>query len=552
MISRLRLLRRVSFLACVMMLTISGCAWIPKGGKPAEFIETPPIEHVSSDESTEPPNALKQWPKQDWWQEFGSNELNYLITTALKDNPGLKASAARLRQTQALVRVEGARLLPFLDADMEFVNERISENGIYAALNREEAAGTNIVFGQINPLSFRYEFDFWGKHRAALEAAIGEAAAEEAELAETRLQLTSAIARAYIRGAALRQQLDLSKKVVKLQHELLLLVKTRLELGLDSEDPVEQAEIDLEVANKRVARVRDQLDIQKNLLARLVGTGPDSIQNLFAGKVNISKQLQLPNRLPLELLAHRPDLASALRRAEAAAERIKMAKASFLPTGDLTAFAGINALRMTKGASSLANILFSGSSFSYGVAPGLRLPLFEGGRLRGELSVQRAEYDGAVELYNDTLLHAVQEVADSLSSWKESHLILKAQARLLTSSRRNQRLSEDRFRIGLDDRQPVLSRLHTVFDQEYALKSVEADHWIARVDLIEALGGGYTNDLQIVQQKIIHPPDHPEGFNLFKWLFSWSGIFSDQRPDDSESFSLLKWLTAMPTIFDEN
>ncbi len=77
---------------------------------------------------------------------------------------------------------------------------------------------------------------------------------------------------------------------------------------------------------------------------------------------------------------------------------------------------------LTKGASSLANLLFSGSSFSYGIAPGLRLPLFEGGRLRGELSAQRAEYDGAVELYNETLLHAVQEVADSLSRWRETNV----------------------------------------------------------------------------------------------------------------------------------
>ncbi|PKM10870.1 MAG: histidine kinase [Gammaproteobacteria bacterium HGW-Gammaproteobacteria-3] len=511
------------FFCAEVMLMVTACAWIPEGDKPAEFIAPPTLTHALSDiPHNESASARQHWPKPGWWHEFGSDELNSLMTIALKNNPNLKVAAARLREATALVRVEGARLLPFLDADAEFSNERISENGVFAVLNRQEAAGANIVFAQINPFNFRYEFDFWGKNRAALEAAIGEAGSEQAEWAETRLQLTSAIARSYLRGAALHQQLDLARKIVELQHELLILAETRLQLGLDSEDPVKQVNIALEAANKREAGVRDQLDLQRNLLARLIGGGPDSTHHLFTDTLSISKALQLPAKLPLELLAHRPDLASALRRAEAAAQRIKVAKARFLPTIDLTAFAGINALRLTKGANSLANILFSGSSFSYGVAPGLRLPWFEGGRLRGELSAQRAEYDGAVELYNDTLLHAVQEVADSLSSWKESRTILEAQERLLSSQLRNHELAADRFRLGLDDRRLMLRRQNTVFDQEFALKSLQADHWVARVDLIEALGGGYANDLQLVQQKIKHPPEHPGGFSLYPWLMFWS------------------------------
>ncbi len=224
--------------------------------------------------------------------------------------------------------------------------------------------------------------------------------------------------------------------MVELRRDLLTMDETRLRLGLDSVDQVKQATIELEQVNKREAGIRDQLNIQRNLLAQLIGNGPDSTQNLFTDTVINPERIRLPAKLPLELLSHRPDLASALHRAEAAAQRVKVAKASFLPTIDLTAFAGLNALRLTKGASSLANLLFSGSSFSYGIAPGLRLPLFEGGRLRGELSAQRAEYDGAVELYNETLLHAVQEVADSLSRWRETRSILEAHGRLLVCATR--------------------------------------------------------------------------------------------------------------------
>lgn len=490
----------------VCIALFPGCAWIPAGNKPAGLLQTPAIAYPTSHT-----DHAEQWPHERWWLEFGSQELNELMALALKDNIGLKVAAARLRQAQALVRVEGARLLPFLDAEVEFANERISENGVFAVLNRKEAAGANIVFGRFNPLSFRYEFDFWEKNRAAMQAALGEADAEKAELAEVLVRLTGKIARSYIQGLAIRQQLDVTLNMIAIRRDLLDMNATLLRLGLESADQAKQAGIDLEQANKVAAGLRDQLDIQRHLLAHLLGQGPESTEHLFASNTLDSlNQIPLPAKLPLELLGHRPDLASALHRAEAGAQRIKVAKASFLPTIDLTAFVGMNALRLTKGASSLANILFSGSSFSYGIAPGLRLPWFEGGRLRGELSAQRAEYDGAVELYNETLLHAVEEVADSLSRVRETRSILEAQDRVLSTQHEKLGLAQQRFHSGLDDRRAFLANQHAVLGQEYALQALQADQQLAMVDLVEALGGGYVNDLQITQ---VNP--EPE---LFGWL----------------------------------
>lgn len=500
-------------LSAGFVLLMAGCAWIPQGDKPAQFLKPPSLEHALSHAAHDEPLAPgAHWPHERWWRDFGSPELNGLMATALKENIGLKVAAARLRQAHAMVRVEGARLLPFLDAEVELANERISENGVFAVLNREEAAGANIVFGRITPLSFRYEFDFWGKNRAALEAALGEEAAEEAEHAEVLLQLTAAIARSYLQGLALRRQLDLVHAMIGLRRDLLDMDETRLRLGLDSADPVKQSAIELEQLNKREAGLRDLLDLQRNLLARLIGGGPDSTRSLFTDTAINPAGMRLPAKLPLELLRQRPDLAAALHQVEAAAQRVKVSKASFLPTIDLTAFVGLNALRLTKGASSLANLLFSGSSFSYGVAPGLRLPWFEGGRLRGELSAQRAEYDGAVELYNDTLLHAVQEVADSLSRWRETRAMFDAQGRLLSAQNEKLGLAQERFRSGLDDRRALLARETAVLDQQYVLKDLEAEQRIAMVDLAEALGGGYVNDFKISPR----PPEQ-----AWRWWLPW-------------------------------
>ena len=480
------------------LLAAAGCAWIPQGDPPAEFMEAPEMKETLAEVTS----RLQQWPDERWWEQFGNPELNRLIETALKDNPGLKVASARLREAQGLVRVEGARLLPFLEADASLTYERISQHGVFAALNRE-VAGARILLGVINPLSFRYEFDFWGKNRAMLAGAMGQAAAEEAEKAQVRLHLTAGMARAYFRGQALRQQLEIVTTIVGIRRNLRQLAETRFRLGIDNDLAVKQAVADYEAAVKRQAGVRDQLNVQRHLLARLAGKGPDDAAHLFVKPMAIiPDRVHAPDHLSIGLLVHRPDLAAALYRADSAARLVKVAKTQFYPTIDLTAFVGFNALTLTKGADKLANFLFNGQSFSYGVAPGLRLPWFEGGRLRGELAAHRAEYDAAVELYNETLLDAMREVADSLSAWEATREMLDSHKRLLASLSDDWRLAKVRLVSGLDDDREVLRHRYPVLEQEYALKALESDQLVAAVGLIEALGGGYHNP------DIEHRPKH--------------------------------------------
>ncbi|MDL1889007.1 histidine kinase, partial [Nitrospirales bacterium NOB] len=286
-------------------LWCASCAWIPKGDPPAEYIEPPEMKETLAEVT----HRLQQWPDDRWWEQFGNPELNDLIETALKDNPGLKVASARLREATAMVKVEGARLLPFLEADASLTYERLSQHGVFAALN-PEVAGVQFMLGIINPLSFRYEFDFWGKNRAMLESALGHAAAEEAEMAEVRLRLTTGIARAYFRGQALRQQFDIVKTIVGIRRDLLKLAETRFRLGLDNDQPVKVAVADYEAAFKREAAVRDQLDVQRHLIARLAGKGPDEAIHLFAKPAAvIPSQISAPDHLSIGLLVHRPDLA---------------------------------------------------------------------------------------------------------------------------------------------------------------------------------------------------------------------------------------------------
>ena len=221
----------VSGLWLSVLFAVTGCGWwIPKGDPPATYMVPPELQETLEEVT----HRLDKWPDDRWWEQFDNTELTQLMETALRDNPGLKVASARLRAAHGLVRVEGARLLPFLEADASLTYERLSQHGVFAALN-PATAGRRILLGMINPFTFRYEFDFWGKYRATLEAALGHAAAEEAEWAEVRLRLTTGIARAYFRGHALHRQLELVHAIADLRGSLRILAETRSKLGLDND-----------------------------------------------------------------------------------------------------------------------------------------------------------------------------------------------------------------------------------------------------------------------------------------------------------------------------
>src|SRR5687767_11550634 len=127
-------------LAVSILLLCGSCAWLSGDNDRAKFLEPPSMEHTV-EEAASFGAARAQWPNDRWWEQFASPELNQLMETALKDNPGLKAAAARLREAQGVVKVEGARLLPFLDADASLTYERLSQHGVFAARSEERRVG---------------------------------------------------------------------------------------------------------------------------------------------------------------------------------------------------------------------------------------------------------------------------------------------------------------------------------------------------------------------------------------------------------------------------
>src|SRR2546427_10978184 len=177
------------------------------------------------------------WPREDWWTMFGDPKLDALMRRALEGNPSLRAAEARVRAARALADAAGASLYPRLDLDASATRQRISRNDIYPP----PFGGSWVNQGR-TALDFNYEFDFWGKHRAELEAALGEARAVSADAAQARLVLATAVAQTYFQTQTDLAALAVARQTLADREGLVELNRLRASRGLEAGVAGRQAE----------------------------------------------------------------------------------------------------------------------------------------------------------------------------------------------------------------------------------------------------------------------------------------------------------------------
>ncbi|MGZ8201154.1 MAG: efflux transporter outer membrane subunit, partial [Methylosarcina sp.] len=385
---------------------------------------------------------------------------------------------------------QAAEMLPSIYASVELHHRRFSETDFYGP-----NGGKTFTGAYIDPLIFRYHLDLWGKDKAALEAALGKEKAQASELAMARLMLSTAIARSYILLCTAVEDSELAKELSDKAEKKHQLAELRWQRGLSNQDPVFSSRQQLEAARQREIRARADAQKWRNRLAALAGQGPDWGETLRVSSTEITGHLPKPEAIALGLLAHRPDVAAALWRVEAAARLIKVAKTNFYPDVDLVGFAGLRSLNLKD------LFLSQGASVAYGMGPTLTLPIFEGGRLEAELKHQEGGYDAAVESYNNTLLTAVQQVADSVAEWRQASEHEASEELALKAARAESELAAKRYQAGLSSRNGTIEAEAALIEQKLIASGLRSAHLLAAIGLIEALGGGYqNNDPLIVRQ----------------------------------------------------
>ena len=413
----------------------------------------------------------------EWWRDFGDEQLNQAMAKALHASPTLKLAQARLARAQAVTEVADAATLPQLNGQLDATRQRYTANGAVPP----PLAGSVRSSGTAQ-LNASWELDFFGKNRAALDAALGSANAAQADAQAARVLLASQVARTYFQMLRFNAQSVVARRTLAQREETLKLVQDRVNAGLDTRLELRQSEGGLPEARLQLQTVQEQMALTRNALDALIGQ-PNSALALVPSAQAAIKIVALTPQINADLLGRRADIAAARWRALASASDVVNAKSQFYPNINLVAFAGLSSI-------GLSRLVDSGSQ-QWSVGPALRLPVFDAGRLRANLRGKTADFDAAIESYNAAVIDAVHDVADQIAS---SQAIVGQQAEQRAAQEAAESAYEiavQRYKAGLGNYLNVLTAETAVLAQRRLAVDLAARVLDTQVALIRALGGGY-------------------------------------------------------------
>jgi NodT family efflux transporter outer membrane factor (OMF) lipoprotein len=461
-------------LAGAASTVLSGCAAIPKVG-PAPQAKA--ASAYAASQSFSAPAA--DWPQDRWWTEYQDPQLDKLIEEALAGSPDLAAAQARVDQSDALAEQVESTLGPHIEAVAMAGESKLSyDNGLPPAIVTHGWRDAGLA-----GLNLNWQIDFFGKNRALLAAATSGAQAARAEQAAARLTLSTAVAGAYADLAQLYEDRDAAVDALRVRTESQDLINQRFAQGLETRAAGERAEAGRASMEAELAAVDEAIGLTKNRIATLVGQGPDLGLSIDRPRPGSIRPFGLPADLQADLVGRRPDVVAARLAAEAAAHRVKAAKANFYPNVNLAALAGYESL-------GLANLAKAGSQFGT-VGPAVTLPIFESGRLEGAYRGARADYDAAVAVYDQALSHALAEVADGAISARALDTRLAKSREALKAAQSAYDLAKARYGRGIGTYLDVLSAEDSLISDRRAVADLETRAFTLDVALIRALGGGY-------------------------------------------------------------
>lgn len=413
-----------------------------------------------------------------WWKGYGDAQLDDLVEMALAHNPTMDMAAARIRQAQGAFDTVHADTLPNVTGSASIAGERFSNNYGWGPYG-----GTTNTNNQMF-VSADYHFDFWGKRHAQIAASQGQLLASRAEAEDAALMLQTDVVQTYIQLASAYQLRDVAQQGIEERERILKLATIRQDAGLG--DDMDTTSLRASISDTRgiVDQLDGQIDRLRHAVAALAGKDPSYAESIKRPALTRLGNPAPISRLPADLLGHRPDVIAARDRAQAASQGIEAAKAAFYPDIDLSLFAGAQRIGL--------NDFLSAGSFVAGIVPAISLPIFDGGRLRGQLKARTADYDAAVSDYNATLLRALQETADGVTDLQAASRRQGEAANRVAQERHLADLQDTRAKAQLADQIDVLNTNLAVLLAQRDAITADARVAVSQVALIRALGGTYS------------------------------------------------------------
>ena len=462
-------MKKTAILAIITGLgLLTGCMMGPKYKRPA--VSVPPSYRSATPDQT----AARSLANEQWWQVYQDPVLTQLIRTALAQNYDVRIAATRVLEAQAQLGITRSNQFP--------------SASFGAGISSQQNAKTSNVFpafqvnaGEIN-LSVIWNLDFWGKYRRQTEAARAQVLATAWGQRAVVSSLVANVATAYFQLRALDSQLEISKRTLASRQQSLQLTQFLETHGSASGLDVSQAEQLVYTASETIPDLERQIQQQENVLSVLLGENPQSIPR---GR-ELTEQpapLNVPAGLPSELLERRPDVRQAEEIIVAANAQIGVAKASFFPSLALTGTGGLE--------SNALNGFISQPAEMWAGAVSLTQPLFQGGALRSQLRLARADWQETVLSYKQTVQTAFEQVSNALIASQKDREFREQQELLTQSAQRSDQLSEVLYKNGGASYLQVLTNQTNYFSAELNLVQAQLNERLALVQLYQALGGGW-------------------------------------------------------------
>ncbi len=433
--------------------------------------------------------AQRATPKLDWWRQFRSRELTALMEQARAANLDVAAAVARIVQADAQARIVGAALLPVIDLNGAASHQQSSKTmtkataanlgaNIYSSGATRDIETNNLQA----TLNASFQIDFWGKNRAALQAAEQSAVAARYAREVVELSTLAATANAYFQVLATQDRLKAAQDDIVASSRVLNLIKQRAQAGTASALDIAQQESVVDTLRASVPPLRQLLRQNKVALAILIARSPEQV-HIRGGSLSYVAIPRVTPGLPSELLIQRPDIRQAEANLAGADANVYNARAAFLPSITLTGEGGYE--------SAVLKVLLRPESAIYSAAASLAQPIFHGGALLGNLDLQKGKQDELLQDYRKAVISAFGDVENALDDIRQTSLRVQLQAQVVRSSRQAFNISEERLREGTIDLVTVLQTQQTLFQAQDAFFQAQLARLLAVVSLYQALGGGW-------------------------------------------------------------
>ena len=461
---------------CIAALLLAGCAVGPDYKRPTMDA---PDNYRRATSDTSVASGTNSFADLGWWETFKDPQLNAYLAEALTNSWDIKIAAARVLQAEAAARITRSEFFPTVNAGGDIATTRSSEKGpVPIPSGVDPQRGYGDVFLSMPA----YEVDLWGRIRRANEAARANLLATMEAQRAVRQTLVAQVASAYLGLLELDLELQIAQSTYEVRTNSLELTQSRQEGGVASVQDVYQARILVFTAEAAIADTHRRIEQQENLLSNLLGRNPGHIER---GEALKSQKLlaEVPPGLPSSLLERRPDLRAAEQALIAANADIGQAKAAFYPQVTLTGFFGYQTVALSD--------LFTAPARTWQFGPAVTMPLFTGGKLKGNLKLTQAKFEESLAAYQQAVQSAFRDVSDGLIAYQRTQEYRAKQEENTQAHRDAAETANVRYEGGVTSYLEVLYNEQELFNSELALAQARLSELLSVVQLYRALGGGW-------------------------------------------------------------